>query len=372
VKSVEGVEMKRDATLWHLEPHTLGKHLVLRRYLDAWFPIMGSWSGRILFVDGFAGPGKYADGEDGSPMIALKSMIEHRAKGKISAEVVFMFIEKDRARAEHLRTVVEPLRAKLPATSKVDVINGVFDDTLAEVLDQLDSQAKMLAPCFVMVDPFGVADTPMSVIQRVLGNPRSEVYISFMYEFINRFKGEPGFDENLDRLFGTPDWRAGMALQDPTTRKAFFYGLYERQLRRAGARYVVHFELYQANRLVYAIFFGTQSLVGCDRMKQAIWKVAPFGDFAFRSTRSGQLTLGLANSDYGPLRQDLRQHFVAQGWTKVETVRDFVSSDETDFHAGQFKRNALVPMEAAGEIEVDPTTRRKKRSFPPGTVLRFV
>lgn len=44
-------------TLWPLEPHTRGKHLVLKHYLDAWFPILGSWSGRILFIDGFAGPG---------------------------------------------------------------------------------------------------------------------------------------------------------------------------------------------------------------------------------------------------------------------------------------------------------------------------
>lgn len=41
-------------TLWPLEPHTLGKHLVLKSYLDAWLPIMGKWNGRILFIDGFA------------------------------------------------------------------------------------------------------------------------------------------------------------------------------------------------------------------------------------------------------------------------------------------------------------------------------
>src|SRR5437868_3544213 len=62
-----------DETLWPLEPHTLGKHLVLRAYLDAWLPIMARWNGRILFIDGFAGPGEYSTGEDGSPIIALKA-----------------------------------------------------------------------------------------------------------------------------------------------------------------------------------------------------------------------------------------------------------------------------------------------------------
>ncbi len=65
--------------LWELEPHTLGKHRVLRAYLDAWFPILSSWRKRILFIDGFAGPGEYKGGEEGSPQIAsplLRSRFE--------------------------------------------------------------------------------------------------------------------------------------------------------------------------------------------------------------------------------------------------------------------------------------------------------
>ena len=87
-------------TLWPLEPHTLGKHRVLKSYLDAWLPIMGKRNRRILFIDGFAGPGKYKGGEDGSPLIALKALKNHAARSAITAEVVFIFVEKDPARAE--------------------------------------------------------------------------------------------------------------------------------------------------------------------------------------------------------------------------------------------------------------------------------
>ena len=82
--------------LWKLEPHTRGKHLVLKRYLEAWFPIMGSWNGRILFIDGFAGPGEYEAGEEGSPIIAIRSLLEHRARKMIAAEVQFILIEKEK------------------------------------------------------------------------------------------------------------------------------------------------------------------------------------------------------------------------------------------------------------------------------------
>ena len=54
-------------TLWPLDEQTMGKHLVLRHYLNGWFPILSRWNGRLLFIDGFAGPGEYENGQEGSP-----------------------------------------------------------------------------------------------------------------------------------------------------------------------------------------------------------------------------------------------------------------------------------------------------------------
>jgi three-Cys-motif partner protein len=63
---------------------------------------MGSWTSRILFIDGFAGPGEYTGEEPGSPIIALNALRNHTAKHVISAEVGFIFIERDQDRADHL------------------------------------------------------------------------------------------------------------------------------------------------------------------------------------------------------------------------------------------------------------------------------
>jgi len=46
-------------TLWELDPHTKAKHEILGRYLAAWFPILGTYHSRIVYVDGFSGPGRY-------------------------------------------------------------------------------------------------------------------------------------------------------------------------------------------------------------------------------------------------------------------------------------------------------------------------
>ena len=69
--------------------------------MHAWLPILGFTQRKIVFVDGFAGPGEYAKGEPGSPVVALRAFLDHAAKREISSEVKFLFIESVQARAEN-------------------------------------------------------------------------------------------------------------------------------------------------------------------------------------------------------------------------------------------------------------------------------
>lgn len=359
-----------ESTLWDLGEHTPGKHLVLRNYLNAWLPILGMTQERIVFIDGFAGPGAYQGGQPGSPIIALRALKEHVARSRFKAEVKFFFVEARADRARHLEELVETEKKELPPGSDAIVVHNKFDATMTTLLDGIERDMKSLAPCFLMVDPFGVSDTPMSIIQRVLRHPKSEVYISFMYEAINRFKTTPEFAPHLDALFGCPDWRNGVDIEHPDQKKAFFFSLYRNQLKEAGATQVLHFELYEGNRLVYAIFFGTKHELGCDRMKQAIWRVVPFGDYAFRGTRSGQLGLELSAADPAGLAEELSDRFSGGDWITVEDATAFVQSDVTDYHSGHLKK-ALVHLEDSGVIEVDPRSRKRVRTFPAGTRFRF-
>ena len=355
--------------LWELEPHTLGKHLVLRAYLDAWFPILSSWQRRILLIDGFAGPGEYKGGEEGSPLIALRALVDHTAR--IEAEVIFFFIEIDPRRAQHLEAIIQEWKATLPSNAIPHVITGRFDETMEGVLSSLDEQHKRIAPAFVMIDPFGVSGTPMSVVRRIMGNPQCEVYFSLMYEPMNRFRNTPEFEKHLDELFGCPDWRAIVEIEDSEQRRKGLYDLYERQLRAAGANHVVHFDIYSGSRLIYSIFFATRNDVGCDRMKAAIWKIAPEGTYEFRGTHGGQLALSLEPS-FEPLRMQLLDQFGDGRWYPIEAIQKFMRSDKTDYYSGQLKTNTLSPMEADGLLEVDPSSRKRAFTYPDGSRLRFV
>ena len=81
-----------EKTIWNIEPHTAAKHKILRKYLDAWFPILAKGNKKLVYLDGFSGPGRYTGGELGSPLVALQSALTHREK--LNSELEFIFIEE--------------------------------------------------------------------------------------------------------------------------------------------------------------------------------------------------------------------------------------------------------------------------------------
>ena len=211
----------------------------------------------------------------------------------------------------------------------------------------------------------------MEDISALMDHSGIEVYISFMYEPMNRFKDRPSFELPLDDLFGCPDWREGINIPDGKARKEFFYGIYRKQLKLAGARHVLHFELYEGNQLKYPLFFATKSDQGCDKMKQAMWKVAPTGGYSFRSDTLGQLSFASKAVDFNELDRALIDRFGRDRTIAIESIEEFMRSDRVLFHSSHLK-GRLAAMERASTLIVDQQSRRRRGSFPSGTILRFV
>src|SRR5688572_6617566 len=96
-----------DEPVWQVEPHTLKKHEILRRYLEGWFPILGTGQRRVVYLDAFAGPGVYTGGEPGSPIVALTALLEHSALPRLrDCEFVFIFLEPRQDRFDVLKEQV--------------------------------------------------------------------------------------------------------------------------------------------------------------------------------------------------------------------------------------------------------------------------
>jgi len=315
-----------------------------------------------VFLDGFAGPGRYEHGEAGSPVIALRTLLEHTFFPRMACEFVFFFLESRRDRYDSL---VEQLaafisaRGGLPRNVTIVHQHTTFEEAASGIVDDLQQQRAGLAPTFAFIDPFGFKGAPIELISRLLAFERCEVFLT---------AGRT--TAHLDALFGTRDYLQACDL-DTSPRKRFLHDLYKRQLHEVGGfTYVRGFEMVTRDgHTAYFLFYGTRSLTGLRAMKDAMWKVDVGAGTRFSDRLAGQEVLFAGDAvDTGPLRTAMLQRFAGRT-ASVEQVEKFVLAD-TPYAASHYKKQILKPLEEAGRLQV--LSRRARRfSYPAGSVLRF-
>ena len=163
------------------------KHQLLRKYLAGWFPILASFHGRVIYVDCHAGRGIHETGQQGSPILALQELRDHKLRSQIldSTEVQFIFFENDPTNYKHLCTEIESL-GELPSNIKVDIVQEDYEKSLRERVDDINRHSHLVAPSFAFVDPFGFT-LSMELLNDLLALPRYELFINFMYRTLLPF-----------------------------------------------------------------------------------------------------------------------------------------------------------------------------------------
>ncbi|WP_376797454.1 three-Cys-motif partner protein TcmP [Thermogemmatispora sp.] len=353
------------STIWKLEDHTLAKHIILRKYLGAWLPILIRKGTSGLLVDGFAGPGEYIGGEIGSPLIMLNAYQGHRAHSIRQGRVKFFFVERDPHRSAHLRLKIQAhLQSQpLPPTATYEIHTGTFVDAMRDLLRNLACGREHYDAMFVFIDPFGYSHAPMDIICQLMRYPRCEVLITFMYEEIDRFlkRNCQAQSVHYDQLFGTSEWRTiALDCQDARTRQQQLHNLYRQQLLSvAGARYVRSFcMLNKRNKTDYFLFFATRHRLGMKNMKRAMWEVDPTGNFVFSDCTGLAQSFLLQNDSPPILAQMLYERFRGK-LVALDDIEEYVIADTPFFKY----KSSLKLLEQEGLIEVYGPEGRKKGTY---------
>jgi three-Cys-motif partner protein len=364
---------------WKLEPHTEAKHRILRVYLQGWLPTISyGLEQRVLVIDGFCGPGEYEGGEDGSPVIALNALKNHTGidLSTTTKKFTFVFLDENDDRIDHLKDVAIPTRVgPLPSSVEVLVDGAEFAPTVSDILDNLDAKGQRLAPSLVFVDPFGWKGVPMSLMHRLLQQPKCEVLVTFMVDSVNRFLEHPtpALRQTITDLFGGNQWQS--IAQEPD-RYDKLRELYERQL---GGRYVRSFRMMSVRgRPVYDLVFSTNHIQGLKKMKAAMWEVDPQkgGSFDDREalrqpTLFDEAGVAFDPPAFEPLDAALLARFAGRS-VGVAEVEEFVVVD-TIFRETHYKKR-LKKLEEEGKIVcIDrPGKKRNRGTYPPGTEIKFL
>jgi len=371
---------KKVGTTWPMEPHTEAKHDILKYYLGAWFPILATTQRRLLYIDGFAGPGEYERGEDGSPIIALKVARDHMLKRKLQRpgmELVFIFIEKDKARYENLERKVDELQ--LPSSFKIDIEWDTFEHVFNSVLKKIEEQSARLAPSFVFIDPFGPTGFPVSLIGGLAQQRRSEVLITFNYQALNQwFLQDESKHKQLDELYGSDVWRQALSVSDSREKEDFLRQAYHNALEGLGWKVRPFRMVNKHNQTQYYLFFGTTHWLGMLAMKQAMWGAAPKGDFRYSDLtdpRQACMFEAIYAEEYS---QDLAKQLYQNHKGEVVHRQDLIKSDLA-WHPLCIERHLtralrFLEYEASPQniIAVElPDRKRRKGTYPEDCIITF-
>ena len=284
----------------------------------------------------------------------------------------FWFIEEREDRLKHLRQELGTIA--VPTHFKVIAESGKFHEEFGAVLDSIDVGKDTLAPTFAFIDPFGFSGIPFSLIEKLLKFKRSEVFITFMVDAINRFLEHPEDKvvHHIVEAFGGGE--AVQIAKGPGDRIVKLRKLYQSNLYSVAA-YVRYFEMRdRQDRTQYYLFFATNNELGHLKMKEAMWKVDPDGEFRFSDATNPDQIILFEHDSTPTLVALLRKEFCTKGTVTGDEVRSFVEN-KTPYLKKQMTA-ALKQEEGAARIRVEALKmdgdKRRAKTYPDEARLTWV
>ena len=367
------------ATLPSIQPHTKAKHHILEYHLKAWFPILGRTHETLRYIDGFAGPGEYEEGELGSPIISLQTVKRHQffeefhKKGKT---IEFLFVEKELEYYSHLEQKVKA--NSWPNNFRLKVRHGEFNRTLSQLLDTVTRSDRSMPPTLLFVDPFGPAGFPMELLERLATFDRVDVLINLnCLEFVKWILPDPTKHVTADRLYGGPRWRPALGLEG-RARTKFLVDEYEAALQEIGWSGTSFEMINRQNQTAYHLVFGTGSSKGLEVIKRAMRSASQTGEFRYtdRIDSAQPMMSGLDKKEEYPT--EIGEHLF-QKYEGQEVAIDQLIEDEIHWHRWWLEsdlREGVRYLEYGDDPRIasvrnqDGRTRRRN-SYPTGCYITF-
>jgi len=302
---------------WEYKEHTRVKHILLRKYLKVWITALGKYNPRICYFDGFAGRGEYIEGTLGSPLLALK--LADELSGYFE-ELICYFVEKDTDNFDNLTEVLEREKPNIKNWQKKIIVKKENDE-FAKVIGKIFKEMRegyIIIPSFFFIDPFGFSGVPFQIITRILLNPRTEIFFTFMERDIARFLQLPELEDIFNSLFGTSKLKDMVLSLKGQKREVALINLYRKQLHEvANVKYSWPFKVCTSEKVqtLYYLLHVTNSYIGHKKMKEIMANQSVQGNFAYLGpqdiTMRFQMRLFDANS-IEELKEYLLKRFVGR------------------------------------------------------------
>lgn len=201
---------KMDDFFESLKAWSVRKHRLLKKYLPVFNNKVGSWASKIHVIDGFAGPAKYEDGAEGSPLLIAR-LVEEAPKRKVN-------IINVECKAAHYASLCKETK-KWVEDGIITNKKGKFGDLTSDIIREIGND-----PAFFFIDPYGPVDVPFAALEKILQRSQSttELIINFNLNGLRRLgddirstsqderviKAIKGIVNQVNCILGSNEWQS--------------------------------------------------------------------------------------------------------------------------------------------------------------------
>ncbi|WP_027127956.1 three-Cys-motif partner protein TcmP [Fusobacterium perfoetens] len=347
------------------------KHEYLKEYLPVWFYILINRKisnnikyNNIIYVDSFSNAGEYKNGEEGSPIIALKIFNDILLKNKDKkVRVKCYFNDYNEERIIHLKELIEKM--SLDNRIKVEYDEITANEHIKKVMKIIKRYSNKKVLFFI--DPYKIADdiVSMSNMKQILEDDDTEIIFNHMVsDVVRNIKEYPEKYKNFYRL-------------DKNLQKSGkeFNEIFINNLKKEVDKeiYTASYEfLNTKNVTIYFLVFITHHPRGYEKIKEAIWRVSDgdlqhknkgeknnlnlslFSDEANKKLKKEKREINIKNKV-----EDLKEILINEFKGKKVTYQDICKFvvEKTIFIESHIQRKTLTPLQEEGKIIREGTNK---------------
>lgn len=316
---------------------------------------------KIAYIDLFAGPGRYKDGSESTPLRVLETAIK---EPELQERLLTLFNDADENNTQSLQESINSITDIGKLKNKPTVKNHEVGEEIVKAFEE-----NRLVPTLFFVDPWGYKGLSLQLINSVVKNWGCDCIFFFNYNRINMGLANKLVKSHMDSLFGeerAETLREQLKSMQPKEKELTVVEAICEALREMGGEYVLPFRFRHESgkRTSHHLIFVSKHVKGYEIMKDIMAK------------ESSTLEQGVPSFEYNPATQaqpllfelsrpldDLTDMLLAEFAGQAMTMLDVYNRHHVGKrYINKNYKEALRQLEQQGKIMVDPpASQRPKR-----------
>lgn len=344
------------------------KARIVQKYFSAWSNIVVGTaarygSGKIAYIDLYAGPGRYKDGSASTPLLVLEKAIENE---RVRKSLVTLFNDQN---SDHSNTLESEI-AKLPGIEKLKHKPVIECNEIGQDAEEYFNKTEII-PSFTFFDPFGYKGLSLKLVNGVIKDWGCDCVFFFNYNRINAGISNPAVKEHMDALFGeerAEQLRNKVNGAKPPLRQHMVLEELSNALQDMGGEFVLPFRFKnEKNRLTHHLVFVSKDFKGYEVMKEIMSNESSTSDqgvasFAYSPADESMPMLFELQKPVDDLRQMLIDTYSGQELSMYDIYREHSVGRS---YLKKHYKSVLIQLEIEASVSISDPLEKKRRK---GTV----